>query len=102
HVKYSWDSEQFRSETIRCLRDVNPNFDENWIKALHISRYFYAQPVCTPDYLSTLPPMQSPIAGFFMADTSYYYPQDRAITDSIRTGNQLADMANQFVRESRV
>jgi protoporphyrinogen oxidase len=102
HVKYSWDSEQFRSETIKCLRDVNPNFDENWIKALHISRYFYAQPVCTPDYLSTLPPMQSPIAGFFMADTSYYYPQDRAITDSIRTGNQLADMANQFVRESRV
>lgn len=76
HVKYSWDSEQFRSETIRCLRDVNPNFDESWIKALHISRYFYAQPVCTPAYLSTLPPMQSPIGGFFMADTSYYYPQD--------------------------
>jgi len=93
HVKYSWDSEQFRAETIRCLRDVNPNFDESWIKALHISRYFYAQPVCTPAYLSTLPPMQSPIGGFFMADTSYYYPQDRSITDSIRVGKQLADLA---------
>lgn len=93
HVKYSWDSEQFRSETIRCLRDINPNFDESWIKALHISRYFYAQPVCTPNYLSTLPPMQSQIGGFFMADTSYYYPQDRSITDSIRVGKQLADLA---------
>jgi len=93
HVKYSWDSEQFRTETIKCLKDINPDFDESWIKAFHISRYFYAQPVCSPRYLDSLPPMQSAIQGFFMADTSYYYPQDRSITDSIRIGNQLADMA---------
>ncbi len=93
NAKYSWDNEQFRLETIKCLQDINPAFDESWIKALHVSRYFYAQPVCTPNFLASLPSMKSTIEGFFMADTSYYYPQDRAITDSIKMGNQLADMA---------
>jgi len=99
NAKYSWDSEQFRAETINCLQDINPNFNESWIKAFHISRYFYAQPVCTPGYLDSLPPMQSPIKGFFMADTSYYYPQDRSITESIRIGKQLADLAMCAVSE---
>jgi protoporphyrinogen oxidase len=92
NIKFTWDSEQFRAETIRCLRAINPEFDSSWIKAFHVSRYFYAQPVCVPGFLSTLPPMKSTVNGFFMADTSYYYPQDRSITESIKLGNQLADM----------
>lgn len=93
NVKFTWDNEQFRAETIRCLQAINPAFSENWIKAFHVSRYFYAQPVCKPGFLSTLPPMKSSIDGFFMADTSYYYPQDRSITESVKLGKQLADMA---------
>jgi protoporphyrinogen oxidase len=93
NVKFSWDEKQFYAETVRCLRDINPQFDESWIKAFHVSRYFYAQPVCTPNFLAALPPMKSAIKNFFMADTSYYYPQDRSITHSIQTGKQLADLA---------
>ena len=36
--------------------------------------------------------MRNSIEGFYMADTSYYYPQDRSITESIKLGNALADM----------
>jgi protoporphyrinogen oxidase len=91
--KFSWNEAKFRTETIRCLRAINPAFDEGWIKAFHVSRYFYAQPVCVQGFLSTLPPMKSTIKGFYMADTSYYYPQDRSITESIKMGNRLAEMA---------
>jgi protoporphyrinogen oxidase len=80
------------------LQAINPAFNESSIKAFHVSRYFYAQPVCTPGFLATLPPMKSTIDGFFMADTSYYYPQDRSITESIKMGNQLADMASGLYR----
>lgn len=97
HIKFSWDNLQFRVEAIRCLKAINPDFDESWIKAFHVSRYFYAQPVCVRHYLSTLPPMQSALQGFFMADTSYYYPQDRSITESIKLGNRLADMVMDVV-----
>lgn len=91
HVKFSWDNEQFRAEAIRCLQAINPAFDESWIKAFHVSRYFHAQPVCVRHYLSTLPPMQGVLRGFSMADTSYYYPQDRSITESVKLGRQLAE-----------
>ena len=93
NVKFTWDDEQFRTETVRCFQAINPGFSESWILSFHVSRYFYAQPVCVPGFLATLPPMKSRIDDFFMADTSYYYPQDRSITESIKLGNQLADMA---------
>lgn len=92
HVKFSWDNEQFKEEAIRCLQAINPAFDASWINAFHVSRYFHAQPVCVRHYLSTLPPMQGVLRGFAMADTSYYYPQDRSITESVKLGRALAAM----------
>jgi len=44
-----------------------------------------------------LPPMKSTIDGLYMADTSYYYPQDRSITESLKTAKQLVDMAVQKI-----
>ena len=37
--------------------------------------------------------MRTPVAGFFMADTSYYYPEDRSICESVRVGKTLAHVA---------
>jgi hypothetical protein len=40
-----------------------------------------------------LPPMQTPVAGFLMADTAYYYPEDRSISESLAVGQALARAA---------
>ena len=53
-------------------------------------RYEFAQPICPPGFQAQLPPMRTPIAGFFMADTAYYYPEDRSISESLRIGQELA------------
>src|SRR5690606_35852018 len=82
HPKYQWSNEQFYTEVISAFKKIRPDFEISWIKAFQLSRYFYAQPVCECGYLEKLPPMKSAIEGFFMADTSYYYPQDRCITES--------------------
>ena len=37
--------------------------------------------------------MRSEIEGLFIADTSYYYPEDRSISESIHLGKQLAEMS---------
>ncbi|MCB1616914.1 MAG: NAD(P)/FAD-dependent oxidoreductase [Pseudomonadales bacterium] len=88
--KWQWSDEQFRDEIIAGFRVMNSGFDEGWIESFHVSRCYHAQPVCTPEYLSKLPPMKSTVEGFYMADTSYYYPQDRSITESVKVGKQLA------------
>ena len=58
-----------------------------------VSRYHFAQPICCPGYLNTLPPVKLPIKGLFAADTSYYYPEDRGISESIDFGRKMAKLA---------
>jgi hypothetical protein len=38
--------------------------------------------------------MRSKARGLFLADTSHYYPEDRSISESMRIGRQLANLAS--------
>jgi hypothetical protein len=38
--------------------------------------------------------MKTPLEGFYMADTAYYYPEDRSINESIAVGSRLAEAAS--------
>jgi protoporphyrinogen oxidase len=60
---------------------------------MRVSRYRYAQPICEPGYLETLPPVKLPITGLWVADTSYYYPEDRGISESVDFGRKMAKEA---------
>jgi protoporphyrinogen oxidase len=93
HPKFARPDSAFVAETIGYLRRLNPGFAEDWILATHCHRYEFAQTVCPPGFQDMLPPMRTPIAGFYMADTSYYYPEDRSISESARVGRRLAEVA---------
>jgi protoporphyrinogen oxidase len=71
---------------------INKDITENDIIDCHVNRVRYAQPICEPNYLKTLPPVKLPIEGLFVADTSYYYPEDRGISESIGFGRKMAKM----------
>jgi hypothetical protein len=74
----------------KTSQDYN-NFiqDEDFIEA-RASRYLYEQPICQPEYLKTIPSFELPIKGLWAADTSYYYPEDRSISESIAFGRMMA------------
>ena len=36
-----------------------------------------------------IPPVQTPIAGLQIADTCFYYPEDRGISESVRPGQEM-------------
>ncbi|EIJ43411.1 protoporphyrinogen oxidase [Beggiatoa alba B18LD] len=95
HPKYRQDSQLFIDEVLQYFQQLNPAFKPDWVLASHVSRYEFAQVVCPPNFYAQLPAMQSEITGFFMADTAYYYPEDRSITESVKVGKQLAQLANQ-------
>ncbi len=90
HEKYRWNEQQFTDEACQYLSMLNPQFSHDWIEALTVSRYHYAQTICEPGHSKKIPPLSSRLNGFFLADTSSYYPQDRCINDSIRVGRLLA------------
>jgi protoporphyrinogen oxidase len=76
----------------RYLKKINPDLlDADFIE-LRASRYRFAQPICEPGYLDRLPPVALPVTGLWVADTSYYYPEDRGISESIAFGRGMARM----------
>ena len=95
HPKFSDADEVFLEKVKAYLKKINPELRDDDFIDIRASRYRHAQPICDPGYLSTLPPTALPIHGLWVADTSYYYPEDRGISESIGFGRQLAREAVQ-------
>jgi protoporphyrinogen oxidase len=89
--KWQWSDEQFIDEAFGYIRKVNPAITKADLIEAKVGRLKYAQPVCEPNFYEKLPPIQTPIAGLQVADTCYYYPEDRGIAESIRYGRQMAE-----------
>lgn len=93
HPKYAEPDAVFIEKVRRYLQRINPQITADDFLAIRASRYRYAQPVCGPGFAAQLPSIQTPIRGLWVADTSYYYPEDRGISESIALGRQMARMA---------
>lgn len=90
HPKFADADEVFIQKVKRYLQKINPALADSDFLDVRASRYRYAQPICDPGYLGKLPPVALPVKGLWVADTSYYYPEDRGISESIGFGRQMA------------
>lgn len=90
HPKFSRSSEDFVAEAFGYLRRLNPALQAGDLKASHVGRLRYAQPVCPPGFLAKIPKVQTAISGLQIADTCFYYPEDRGISESVRYGKLMA------------
>lgn len=93
HPLYTEPDEVFLNKVRRYLKKINSALTDDDFIDIRASRYRYAQPICDPGYLEKLPPVGLPVQGLWVADTSYYYPEDRGISESIGFGRQMAKMA---------
>lgn len=90
HPKFADADQVFLDKVRRYLRKINPALTDDDFIAMRASRYRHAQPICDPGYLERLPPVSLPVQGLWVADTSYYYPEDRGISESIGFGRNMA------------
>jgi len=90
HPKFEWDDRRFVAETSHYLKMLNPKLQDSDFLAGRVGRLRYAQPVCGPRFLDKLPPIAPGVDGLQVADTSYYYPEDRGISESVRLGKAMA------------
>ncbi len=91
HPKFGWDEQRFLDETFGYLRRINPALGADDLVDGFVGRLRHAQPVCEPGFADKLPPIQTPIAGLQVADTCFYYPEDRGISESVRYGRMMAE-----------
>jgi len=90
HPFWQRDDAQFVAEVMECLTLINPAIGPADLLHSRVSRLRHAQPVCPPDFLRQLPPVQTGIRGLQIADTCFYYPEDRGIAESVRLGQDMA------------
>lgn len=90
HAKYEEPNDVFTDKVKRYLMKINPVLTEEDFLDIRASRYRFAQPICEPGFLRKLPPVALPIEGLWVADTSFYYPEDRGISESIDFGREMA------------
>jgi protoporphyrinogen oxidase len=90
HAKFSWPDERLLDEAFACLERINPALSRDDIIVTKVARLRYGQPICEPGFAAKIPPVQTPIAGLQIADTCFYYPEDRGIAESVRLGSEMA------------
>lgn len=91
NTKYQDSDAVFEVKVKQYLKMINHTLEEDDFLAIHVSRYRYAQPICEPDFISKLPPIKLPVEGLFVADTSYYYPEDRSICESVKLAKEIVN-----------
>lgn len=96
HEKFKDDDSIFIEKVKKYLFKINKSLSNENIVDIRASRYRHAQPICETNFLSKLPPIESQIKGLWIADTSYYYPEDRGISESIEFGSKMAKMATKY------
>ena len=87
--KFGREDSVFIDESFAHLQTVNPELTRDDLLASHVGRLRYAQPVCEPGFIDMIPDPVTPIAGLQIADTCFYYPEDRGVSESIRYARGL-------------
>lgn len=90
HFKFTQDDDYFVGEVKRYLKQLNSNLKDKDFIDIKIGRLRHAQPICEPGFASKIPPIQTSIFGLQIADTCFYYPEDRGINESVELGKQMA------------
>ncbi len=92
--KFSALDKELVAEAFQCIERINPTLTTEDIITTRVARLRHGQPICEPGFLAKIPPVQTPIAGLQIADTCFYYPEDRGIAESVRVGAAMAESIN--------
>jgi protoporphyrinogen oxidase len=89
--KWTWTDAELAAEAFAAIRSINPTVTDADRIGTHVGRLRHAQPICMPGFASILPPVRTPIQGLQIADTCFYYPEDRGIAESVSLGKKMAE-----------
>lgn len=87
--QYKRPDADFVKDSLACVNTVNTAITEDDLIAANVARLTYAQPVCEVGFADLIPPAQTPVKGLQIADTCFYYPEDRGVSESIKFAKRM-------------
>lgn len=93
HEYFTMSEEDLVERFLPALKNVNPNFEKDWIRKWWVWRAPYAQPVPELNHSEKIPDLKTPMNGVFWASMSQVYPWDRGTNFAIEIGRRVAKLA---------
>jgi protoporphyrinogen oxidase len=86
---YRMPDEQVLDFAVPHLQRMFPDFRREWVRAHHVWRARYAQPIAEPHYSRLIPPEQTPIENVLITSMAQIYPEDRGTNYAVREGRRI-------------
>lgn len=90
HRYFSMPDAEVKQEWLASLSQVNPQFDQSWVKQSWLFREPYAQPVVPVNHSRNVPALRTPLPGLFFASLAHVYPWDRGTNFAVELGQRVA------------
>ena len=87
------DVEQVLDRYEPYIRRINPAFERSWIRDKWLFKDRAGQPIVHWRYHETIPPHRTGIEGFYLANNTQIYPEDRGQNYTMRMGIEVARLA---------
>ncbi len=87
--KFANPDQAFIDEAFGYLKTINPDLTDSDLLDAKVGRLKHSQPICEPGFAAKIPDIQTSITGLQIADTCFYYPEDRGISESVRLGKEM-------------
>ncbi|MGB3904293.1 MAG: FAD-dependent oxidoreductase, partial [Anaerolineae bacterium] len=92
---YSATAEELMMHYLPSLREINSDFDVDWVEDSWLFREDAAQPIITCGYSRRIPSYETPVEDLYLANTTQIYPQDRGMNYSVRLGRVVGELVDQ-------
>ena len=87
--KFSQADQSFVDEAFDYIKRINPQISDEDLLGAKVGRLTHSQPICEPGFAAKIPAIQTSISGLQIADTCFYYPEDRGISESSRLAKEM-------------
>ncbi|HEU4850907.1 MAG TPA: NAD(P)/FAD-dependent oxidoreductase [Telluria sp.] len=87
---YAMSPDEFLDYALPYLQTMFPEMQRSWVRAHHLWRARYSQPVVEKHYGAMIPADEGARDGFFICTMAQIYPEDRGTNYAIREGRNVA------------
>ncbi len=86
---YRMDDRAVLDFSLPYLMKMFPEFRPEWVKAHHVWRARFSQPIVVPGYSRMIPAEATPLGNVSIASMAQIYPEDRGTNYAIREGRAV-------------
>lgn len=84
--------EEIKQKWYAATKKLFPEFSEEIVTEEHVFKFKNAQHIVDPTYEHRIPKMRTPLPGFYLANFSQIFPEDRGTNYAVRDGRKVAEM----------